>query len=496
MEELKWFRKQAFEKLHTKLVRPPKQSHKQSDKIQRELEFDLMPVKSEIIEEADYSLVETEESFPFSEQVFETEPSTNDRESETQSDCEYIPESDHSDQSEEEDKDDDAESEVSEEEFAQDLNNQKFSLSKMSPFKRNLVKRVLLKLKKHQEKLENPVGEIDYLLTDPRGNYLFKYDHDRGSLFAGNVEVTINENTESVKCTSCAHEEKVPNLHKKNIFKPEQRMHVHVLKRHLSAEVFKCPLCSKVFSGYERYHQHVQGHKNKFVCDICGKPLFSGKNMLAHKWTHLNAEEKAEAGRQGRVNLDQKRAERNKKGIFPCQTCGKIYSSQPMVRQHERIHRPNRERVVCAQCGKSVFKASWLNHQLYVCPTKELLESRQQHIFPCTICSKVFPTKKRYEIHLTAHSDERPYSCSICKKGFKTLSDVRRHETYHSSKRRYSCSKTCGATFKDTTSCRRHSKLCDGTGTPVRKRKVITKTHVLHVDEEGELSNSNHQDPC
>lgn len=365
-----------------------------------------------------------------------------------------------------------------------DMNGVEFSMNDFSRFKQRMIARVLFKLEQREKELEN--SNSDYLLHDPRKNFLFKYDHHKGSLFAGDIEVTINETEESVKCTKCGHQEGIDttNMRRRCEYKPEQKMHIHVMTQHLYKEAFKCPVCFSIFRKYKIYNQHVQGHRNKFACDICGKPLFSMNALRGHKWLHMNEEEKKEAERKGMVNLKKRRRERMIRGEFPCSTCGKICLTLVTLKQHEKCHNKDRERVVCPQCGKSIVKGSFIVHQRNVCPTEEmLLQGRPT----CQQCFKSFSSKANLTTHVRrihTKADEKPFPCKFCSRAFKSKDERMVHERRHSAKRNFTCPEGCGATFIDSRSCKRHAQVCDGMGTRVRRRKGITKTHLVRVDAE------------
>ncbi|KAG8240011.1 hypothetical protein J437_LFUL019523, partial [Ladona fulva] len=52
----------------------------------------------------------------------------------------------------------------------------------------------------------------------------------------------------------------------------------------------------------------------------------------------------------------------------------------------------------------------------------------KQKLHKCGICHKSFSVKKSLVVHLTKHSDERPFRCSACDKTFKTKGVRRDHE--------------------------------------------------------------------
>ena len=60
------------------------------------------------------------------------------------------------------------------------------------------------------------------------------------------------------------------------------------------------------------------------------------------------------------------------------------------------------------------------------------LEARQERMFKCEDCEKVFTRKTtQRDHHARMHRNEHRFSCFVCKKGFYDRTGMRRHLTVH-----------------------------------------------------------------
>lgn len=364
-----------------------------------------------------------------------------------------------------------------------DMHGREFHIEGMCRFRALIISRLL------QYHEEDELKKLKNLPIDLRRKYMFKYDHVKGTLLARDVEVTIDDENQALICKSCGHVEQIAGPKVRLSHKPELKMMFHVSNEHLFEELYKCPICSLVSPRLKMHTQHVRYHSRPkpipviMFCDICEKPLSSQRSLRDHKWSHMNAEEKAEVARQGFMTRRQKQDERDR-GEFPCPTCGKVFAKQDYLKTHEMVvHNDNRERVVCPQCGKSMWKENWAEHEKQVCPPEGFFELvKASRKFVCGVCTKVCISRKRLRIHMGSHNEARNFKCEICQKGFKTRQEQKCHEKRHYRQRDYECFKGCGATFKDTSHRRRHSNICDGTGPPVRKKVTARKSKVGEID--------------
>ena len=67
-----------------------------------------------------------------------------------------------------------------------------------------------------------------------------------------------------------------------------------------------------------------------------------------------------------------------------------------------------------------------------------------RHRFLCDVCNKSFHYKYLLKLHVSVHSEERPY---VCDKSFRLLVFLKEHQHIHSGEQPYSCD-VCGKSFK------------------------------------------------
>ena len=70
---------------------------------------------------------------------------------------------------------------------------------------------------------------------------------------------------------------------------------------------------------------------------------------------------------------------------------------------------------------------------------KNLWHGGVKKLFKCTECGEAFSTKSYFEIHVSTHSNDRPFMCEICGKGFMLQSVLSRHLKTHTDEKPFEC---------------------------------------------------------
>ena len=116
---------------------------------------------------------------------------------------------------------------------------------------------------------------------------------------------------------------------------------------------------------------------------------------------------------------------------FPCNTCGKTFSTNDDVKRHsQRMHSKSCERVSCDICEKEILgKANLLCHM------KRLHNfGKPNKILSCDKCDKTFHTPSGLREHIEIIHYERKFSCDICNISVASVSSMEQHVLIHQEK--------------------------------------------------------------
>lgn len=164
----------------------------------------------------------------------------------------------------------------------------------------------------------------------------------------------------------------------------------------------KCDRCDKVYKMQIHFDTHLkicqseEEPSRRYSCNICSKSFKENRHLTVHMNIHLPDDQKS---------------------FFPCEQCGKKYSSVFSLRQHVKVVHVN------------------------------------QATFKCPHCNKAFSRKANLESHLMVHSSEKPFQCDVCHLRLKTKGNLRVHKKIHSTDPNdmVSCD-VCGKQFKTSVS--------------------------------------------
>lgn len=183
---------------------------------------------------------------------------------------------------------------------------------------------------------------------------------------------------------------------------------VCLLNKHIRIDhrqVLKCPHCpNKVYKSLVAFRFHVESHTNscKYKCDLCPKS-FSVYNRFKHHYAfHLN------------------------RTINQCSICQKCFEKPETLKTHIKRHNGTLPRnFPCGFCEKR-FASRWAQENHERSHTKE-------KPYGCKYCSSQYSQKGDLVKHLAkVHIGENVYECDKCPESFRLLKDLKFHTmTFH-----------------------------------------------------------------
>ncbi|KAK0086851.1 hypothetical protein PV325_002413 [Microctonus aethiopoides] len=236
-------------------------------------------------------------------------------------------------------------------------------------------------------------------------------------------------------------------------FRKRNELSMH-LDDHVAREEgdFQCEVCNRIFSNLRLFRIHKRIHYpqiKSWPCEICGK-RYSSKNLLDE---HVNTHN----------------------GVRPyiCQTCGKDFASKYTYKAHAKTHEVRPRPFECLQCNKTFLSQQNLNqHERTHLGVKE---------YVCHQCGKAFGSPHNLEVHNIVHTGYKPYKCRMCGKAFARKAEIRDHERTHTGEKPYQC-ELCGATFSQRSNLQSHKRAthyddkrykCDDCGKGFKRRRLL-----------------------
>ncbi|XP_015175419.1 PREDICTED: zinc finger protein 2 homolog [Polistes dominula] len=212
-------------------------------------------------------------------------------------------------------------------------------------------------------------------------------------------------------------------------FRKRNQLSLH-LDEHVATEEgdFQCEVCNRIFNNLRLFRIHKRIHYpqvKSWPCDTCGK-RYSSRNLLEE---HINTHT----------------------GIRPhiCEICGKDFASKYTYKAHIKTHEVRPRPYGCSQCNKTFLSQQNLNQH------ERTHNGVKDHV--CHQCGKAFGSPHNLEVHNVVHTGYKPYICRICGKAFARKAEIRDHERTHTGEKPYQC-EFCGATFSQRSNLQSHKR--------------------------------------
>ncbi|KAM7348346.1 uncharacterized protein ACRADG_007701 [Cochliomyia hominivorax] len=204
-------------------------------------------------------------------------------------------------------------------------------------------------------------------------------------------------------------------------------------KRMHQGLLFTCNECGKQFTGnyeltvHQRFHKREKEIQAIHKCEICDKEYTSSRYLNQHMIVHLGDRE-----------------------TYNCSYCDRVYVSKAALNNHIRLHEG--QTLDCTLCGKSFTRNCELKihmrfhnreypYECELCDKKFAIKGHlKTHMlqheglkFECPNCGKIFSSSRALNEHSYTHSGEMPYPCDFCTKAFPTKQKYKIHlEKVHS----------------------------------------------------------------
>ncbi|XP_064628191.1 zinc finger protein 761-like isoform X1 [Lineus longissimus] len=248
-------------------------------------------------------------------------------------------------------------------------------------------------------------------------------------------EVAVERSILRVKLRRC--DELVPIS--KQTFRVNQRTHTDEPSNQYESDTV---VSSSESAGQEE--SNLDSCSQDVYCSVCNLVLPSERSLRLHRRTHTD------------MTNDKSHV---------CSVCDETFQRADDLQKHELVHKVQKT-FVCPFCQETCqSKIDLQNHILLHGDKSKSVPDRQDrgeksksNTLECSICHKWFVSQSVLKVHLTSHTDERPWECSICNKRFRQRAGRDKHELIHKGIKPVQCP-VCQKDFRAKFALQHHMRV-------------------------------------
>ena len=219
----------------------------------------------------------------------------------------------------------------------------------------------------------------------------------------------------------------------------ETHLKQHMMKRHV---IFACDICN-----FETPKKHTLRDHLRFIhygitydCELCSK-RFTGKNFLKEHMIQNHSDNVVKCKTQSLKSDEKQKCLIEKKSIFACNQCERIFKRKDRAEEHTRwhdgltfdcficktkckrsdslkihiksFHSDEKHQIQCLDCGKAFKRSDKLKNHM---DSEHTHKAPTRRLYECDQCERVFKRKEKAKRHSRREHNGSTFDCFICEK--------------------------------------------------------------------------------